>query len=428
MAFADPVHASGEEYRRLIVNGRTPPRTGQRQKDPSTVTSLRQRNRSLLLKRIIIDQETTRAELVDATGLSAASVANIVVELLDEGLIEERGSRSSQGGRPIAVIAPRADRAITVGIDVGERGIAAEIFNLSMIRIDREFRGGQVEESPERIASDIQDALAALRARNEERWSTLIGVGLGLPGIVENNADGTQTLYAQSLGWDAVDIADLCSLEGIPTFAENGAKLQTRAELWFGNAKHTDHAVVAMLGRGVGLGVISGGELVTGSRSAAGEWGHTTLQLNGDLCRCGNRGCVEAYIGGDAIVRRWKATGAEVTGSGWSALTHLTDADRAGDERAQRLVASVVDELGAALGTVVNLTNPTRVLLGGWVGEKLMAEYPTEIDAAIRRHALARPASQFILDGTKFGGDAVAAGAGLLPLEALIRTGWTISR
>lgn len=426
MTIADRVHASEGGYRRLIVNGRTPPRAGQRQNDPSTVTSLRQRNRSLLLKRIIIDEETTRAELVEATGLSAASVANIVVELIDEGLVEERGSRSSQGGRPIAVVAPRADRAITIGIDVGERGIAAEIFNLSMTRIDREFRGGQVEESPARIAADIRDALSALRARNEHRWDTLIGVGLGLPGIVENNADGSQTLYAQSLGWDAVNVAELCTIERTPVLAENGAKLQARAELWFGHAKNAEHAVIAMLGRGVGLGVISGGELVTGSSSAAGEWGHTTLQLNGAPCRCGNRGCVEAYIGGDAIVRRWKATGADVVGSGWSALSHLTAAAQAGDAQAHELMGAVIDELGAALGTMINLTNPTRVLLGGWVGEKLMSEYAMEIDAAIRRHALVRPASQFTLDRTQFGGDAVAAGAGLLPLDALIRTGWTI--
>lgn len=424
MTVLTPFEPPKAEYGRLIVNGRTATRRGATS-DPSTVTSLRQRNRSLLLKRIITEQETTRAELAQATGLSSASVGNIIVGLIDEGLVEERGSRSSQGGRPIAVIAPRADRAITIGIDVGERGIAAEVFDLSMNRVDREFRGGQAEESPESIAGDIRAALHTLNERNASRWKSLIGVGLGLPGIVEDNPDGTQTLYAQSLRWNPVGVADLCSLAGTPVYAENGSRLQARAELWFGNAKNADDAVIAMLGRGVGLGIVTAGELMSGSRSAAGEWGHTTLQLNGEICRCGNRGCVEAYIGADAIIRRWKTLNPSVAGTGWTALGSLIEAAHAGERAAQDLVSSVIDEMGAALGTVVNLTNPQRVLLGGWVGEKLVAEYPNEIEAAVRRHALARPASQFVLQNTRFGGDAVAAGAGLLPLDALITSGWT---
>ncbi len=412
-------------YRRLIVNGRTESRAGRLPAEASTVTSLRQRNRALLLKRIILVQETTRAELAQATGLSLASAANIVAELIDDGLVEERGNRSSQGGRPIAVIGPRAERALMVGIDVGERGIAAELFDLSMNRVDRVFRGGQREETPDLIAEDIRGALDELATRHRTRWDALIGVGLGLPGIVESAPDGAQTLYAQSLGWDPVNIADLCSLPGIPVFAENGAKLQARAELWFGNATGAEHAIVAMLGRGIGVGIITGGEAATGSHSAAGEWGHTTLHLDGRVCRCGNRGCVEAYLGGDAIITRWKERGAQVTGTGWTALTSLIDAERAGDTTASALVAEILNELGAALGNLVNLTNPTDVLLGGWVGEKLAGEYADRILAAIRRHALARPASQIALAGTHFGGDAVAVGAGLLPLEALIHGGWS---
>lgn len=407
------------KYRRLIVNGRTEHRGSQPSLEASTVTSLRQRNRALLLKRIILEQETTRAELAHATGLSPASAANIVTELIEEGLVEERGNRSSRGGRPIAVIGPRADRAITIGIDVGERGIAAEIFDLSMNRVDREFRGGQTEESPELIAQDIDAALEALKTRNNDRWDTLIGVGLGLPGIVETDQTGTQTLYAQSLGWDPVDVAHLCKPAQVPVFAENGAKLQARGELWFGNAKNADHAIVAMLGRGVGLGIITCGDI------AAAEWGHTTLQIGGRHCRCGNTGCVEAYLGADAIIGRWKEAGAEVTGTGWGALTALIDADHNGDTIAHNLMTDIVDELGAALGNLVNLTNPTDVLVGGWVGEKLLSEYRDQIDASVRRHALARPASHITLAGTHFAGDAVAAGAGLLPLEALILTGWT---
>ena len=412
-------------YRRLIMNGPQQHRIAPTSVDASTVTALRQRNRALVLKHVILAGETTRAEIAAEIGLSAASAANIVIELIDDGLVEERGNKSSRGGRPITILGPRTDTAVTVGIDVGERGVAAELFDLSMNRIDREFRGGEQAETPELLAADIAAALEALRSRHPERWGTLLGVGLGVPGIVETDERGTQMLYAQSLGWEPVDIDDLCRIENAPVLAENGAKLQARAEMWFGNAKDAQHAIVAMIGRGVGMGVVTNGDIATGSRSSASEWGHTTLNVNGEICRCGNRGCVEAYLGADAILRRWQATGASVPGSGWSALGALIEASR-DEPGAHDLIESIIVELGAAIGSMVNLTNPDRVVIGGWVGERLIDAFPAEIDASIKSHALRRPGSQYELTGTRFGGDAVAIGAGLLPLEALISTGWTV--
>ncbi|GAA2629578.1 ROK family transcriptional regulator [Dactylosporangium fulvum] len=385
----------------------------------STVTTLRQRNRALVLKHVILAQQTTRAAIARDSGLSTASAANLVADLINDGLVEERGSVSSKGGRPIALIGPRAESAVTIGADIGERGVAVEMFDLAMNRIDREFRGGAEEESPEKIGVDLQDALEALRDRNAARWPTLLGIGLGLPGLVEVGADGRQMLYAQSLGWPPVPVASLCDV-GTPVLAENGAKMQTRAELWFGNARGASHALVALLGRGVGIGVVTDGRLMQGSHSSAGEWGHTVVERGGRVCRCGNRGCVEAYVGAGAILDAWRRTGATFEGTGWRAIGELITAAGAGDPAASAIVDDVVDCLGAALGGMVNLTGPERIVIGGWVGLRLMESLSDRIGASIRRHSLARPAGQFRLLGAAFGGDAVATGSALLPLEAMI--------
>ncbi|MET7396775.1 ROK family protein [Dactylosporangium sp. NPDC005572] len=385
----------------------------------STVTTLRQRNSALVLRHVILAQQTTRADIARDCGLSTASAANLVADLIADGLVEERGSVSSRGGRPIAVIAPRAESAVTIGADIGERGVAVEMFDLSMQRIDREFRGGAEEESPEKIGVDLQDALEALRERHAARWPTLLGIGLGLPGVVEVGADGRQMLYAQSLGWPPVPVAALCDV-GMPVLAENGAKMQARAELWFGNARGAGHALVALLGRGVGLGVVTEGRLMQGSHSSAGEWGHTVVERGGRVCRCGNRGCVEAYVGADAILDAWRGTGATFEGSGWRAIGELLTAAAAGDPSASAVVDDVVDCLGAALGGMVNLTGPERIVIGGWVGLRLMESLAPHLEASIRAHSLARPGAQFRLLDAAFGGDAVATGSALLPLEAMI--------
>ncbi|MEU0561852.1 ROK family protein [Dactylosporangium sp. NPDC006015] len=385
----------------------------------STVTTLRQRNRALVLKHVILAQQTTRAAIARDSGLSTASAANLVADLIGDGLVEERGSVSSKGGRPIALIGPRAESAVTIGADIGERGVAVEMFDLAMNRIDREFRGGAEEESPEKIGVDLQDAIEALRDRNAGRWPTLLGIGLGLPGLVEVGADGRQMLYAQSLGWPPVPVASLCDV-GVPVLAENGAKMQTRAELWFGNARGASHALVALFGRGVGIGVVTEGRLLQGSHSSAGEWGHTVIERGGRLCRCGNRGCVEAYLGADAILDAWRSTGATFEGTGWRAIGELLTAAGTGDPSAAAIVDDVVDCLGVALGGMVNLTGPERIVIGGWVGLRLMESLGDRIESAIRRHSLSRPAGQFRLLDAAFGGDAVATGSALLPLEAMI--------
>jgi len=388
--------------------------------EPSTVTSLRQHNRARVLRQIILARETTRATIARESGLSAASAINIVLELIADGLVEEKGSVSSGGGRPIAILSPRADSAVTIGADIGERGVAVEMFDLAMNRVDREFRGGREMESPAQIADDLANALTALRERNTDRWPNLLGVGLGLPGIVETDPSGKQTLFAQSLGWPPVDISDLCDV-GAQVHAENGAKMHARAELWYGAAKGFDHALVALLGRGVGLGVVADGKLAHGSHSSAGEWGHMIVERNGRPCPCGNRGCVEAYIGSDAIFTAWRQRGGVFEGSGWGALGTLLQSAENGVPEAVSVLDETIDYLGIALGGLVNLYNPDRVVIGGWVGLRLMESVAERVHASVRGGSLSRPGSQFDTVGAKLGGDSVAIGSALLPIEALIR-------
>lgn len=386
---------------------------------PSTVTTLRQRNRARVLTQIVLDGRTTRADIARECGMSAAAATKIVAELTNEGLVMETGSLSSQGGRPIALIERRPEGAYLIGADVGERGVAVELFDFAMNRVDREFSGGGATENPQTIAADIGRALAALRGRNPGAWERLAGVGLGLPGIVESSPDGTQTLYAQSMGWPPVPIPQLVDVS-VPVLAENGAKTLAKAEQWMGAAKGIDHAIVALLGRGVGLGLISDGGLQRGSAGSASEWGHVVVERGGRKCRCGRRGCIEAYLGADAMLAAWAERGGTFDGDGWRAIGALLTSS---DPGAQAVVDEAVDVLGQGLGGLVNLTNPQRVVIGGWVGLRLMEHLTPRIEAAVRENALDRPGSQFELLPATFGGDTVAVGAALLPLEAVISRG-----
>lgn len=384
-----------------------------------TIRSLRTQNRSAALIHLITAGQATRAEIAAAAGLSSASATNIVADLMAEGLVAETGVLASQGGRPTSVIQPVPDGAYFIGADVGERGVAVELFDLSMTRVDREFRGGSTEESPDAIGHDLSAAVEALQQRHAERWPRVVGIGLALPGIVETDPAGAQTLYAESLGWPPVPVRPLLTHD-LPLIAENGAKTQAKAEQWFGAARGVDHALVALLGRGVGLGVIADGEVYSGHASSAAEWGHVALDRSGPTCRCGRPGCVEAFLGAQGILDRWAQVGGVFEGSGWRAMGELLDAAESGSSPAVQVVDEVVANLGVALGGLVNLYNPERVIVGGWVGMRLMERLAPRIEAATKAAALQRPASQFSLHACTFGGDTVAIGAAVLPLETLI--------
>ena len=386
---------------------------------PATVSDVRQRNRRQALRSIILAGEISRAELARECGLSIGSVTNLATELIAEGLVIEAGVIASRGGRPVTLLAPNPSGAYLLGADVGERGVAVELFDLAMNRVDREFRGGHEGENLQGITTDLQGAIEALRDRNGDAWEHLVGIGLGLPGLVESDAADGQVLYAQSLGWPAVAIADLVPGD-IPVYAENGAKTLAMAEMWNGAAKGVDEALVVLLGRGVGLGIVSDGELRHGYASSAGEWGHLKIVRNGKQCRCGGQGCVEAYLGADAILDSWREAGGAFEGSGWRAIGALLDAERAGDPIAVSVVEDVVATLGSALGGLVNLTNPQRVVIGGWVGLRLMETLATRIETATRAESLDRPGSQFEMVPCRFGGDTVALGAAMMPLGALL--------
>lgn len=411
------VEGESTDYRRTVTSADHP--RANHVADGATVTSLRQRNRALALTHILRKRQTTRAELARECGMSSASAGNMVADLIDDGLVVESGWRSSRGGRPIAVIAPNAEGAYAIGADVGERGVAVEMFDFGLHMVDREFKGGGRQETPTDIEKDLRTALAALRERNSDRWDRVIGVGLGLPGVVEVSPAGEQVLYSQSLGWDPLVIpSDLAG--GLPVFAENGAKTLANAELWFGAAAGVDHALVALLGRGVGMGVVTDGRIAHGVASSAAEWGHTKVNVGGRLCRCGARGCIEAYLGADALLTAWRDLGASPEGDGWRAIGALLDAAAAGDQSASTVVEEAIEVLGAGLGSQVNMTNPSRIIIGGWVGLRLMERHALAIRDAVLANCLDRFAEQVEVRAATFGGDTVALGSALMPVEALI--------
>jgi len=384
----------------------------------STVRDLRRDNRSVLLWSLFFSQPCSRQDLSWATGLSAGSVSNVVRELIDDGIVTEAGSVDSDGGRPRALLRMDSDYGRVIGVDVGETRIRVEMFDTTMtMRASADYALDPQEHGIDVVADRVRAGLASVLADGNCAASRVLGVGIGVPGVVEH--DGAEALvYAQTYGWDAVPLSRLLRTAGdFPLYIDNGAKTMGQAELWFGAGRGARQAVVCLMGSGLGASIVTGTPGLGGT-SASLEWGHTTVEVGGRSCRCGSRGCLEAYVGAGAILDRY---GRSLPGEDEeSALASLVAAADEADERAVRILDETALYLGAGIADLVNLFGPERIILGGWAGLLLGQRILPAVTEAAQRHALHHRFAQTSIELGGLGPDAVALGAATLPMERFL--------
>ncbi|MFI6677789.1 ROK family protein [Kribbella sp. NPDC050470] len=388
----------------------------------TTVRDMRRSNRSALLTTIYREGPLSRHELGLRTSLSAASVSNLVSELIAEGVVEEAGSVDSEGGRPRVLLRVSPTFRYVVGAEVGETRVKVELFDLAMnVLASAEYPIDAPQ--PAVVVKHVLEGLSTVIASSGVRSDLILGVGVGVAGVVEGNA----VVDAQTLGWDAVPLREMIAESTeIPIQVDNGANMLGQAEMWFGAGRGATDAVVALIGSGVGAALVADGSSYRGTRSSAGEWGHMTIAYGGRQCRCGALGCLEAYAGAEAVLERYREAGGTVSATDEeAALVELLDAVGT-SEVAATIVDATVGYLAAGVANLVNLVNPERIVLGGWAGLLLGERYLDDLRAAVGQHALRQPYSQVSIELCELGRDAVALGAATLPVLRLLRDGGVV--
>ncbi|GAA4251744.1 ROK family transcriptional regulator [Dactylosporangium darangshiense] len=385
----------------------------------ATTRDMRRRNRSTLLSELFFRGPLSRHDLSRITGLSAATASSVTAELLHEGIIIEAGQIESDGGRPRVLLRVNPGFGRLVGADVGETGVKVELFDLSMSRlatVDEPLPSSRPD--PSAVAGQLEAGIREVLAGVDP--DTVLGIGIGVPGTVEQS--DPPLVYAPTLGWRGVSFTDLLRERGItaPLFFENGAKTQGQAEMWFGAGRGAGNAVIVLVGSGVGAAVITNGTVYRGASSSAGEWGHTTVVYGGRQCRCGARGCLEAYVGAEGILERYRAIDPTRPAADGE-IADVTALVAADTPAAAETLAETAGILGAGIGNLVNLFNPERVVLGGWAGLALGARVLPQIRAAAQEQALEHPFGQVTIELCELGPDAVAFGAATLPMAELLR-------
>ncbi len=349
----------------------------------------RRHNRALVLRTLFHSGPISRADLARATRLTRVTASDLVAELLDEGLVEELGTRANQGvGKPATLLGIVADAALVLGLDLShDARFTAALIDLNGKVLERRSveRQGRTGERAVALAVELATELAAFSPR------PLLGAGVGSPGVVA--ADGTVT-EAPNLGWFEIGLARrLAAALPCPVHVANDANAAALGERTFGDANEPSLLLVK-IGHGVGAGVVIDGHLVLGDRFAAGEIGHVVVVAGrGQQCACGRRGCLETAIAAPLLRARLEATASPT-----------------------RVLAAAGRSLGVALAPVVSTLNLHDVVLSGPM-DVLEEPFRRAALETIRRRTMPAVGENVDLRFSALGEDDVLLGAAVLVLD-----------
>ncbi|WP_174247747.1 ROK family transcriptional regulator [Galbitalea soli] len=324
---------------------------------PGSQTSLREANRARIVDAIKRHGGLTQVELAGATGLSPATVSNIVKELTASGVLHTTPSTRS-GRRAQHVTLARA-LGIVAGVHFSQRHMRVALSDVANtvvaehnMPLAKDHRADNELDKATRLIADMLDSVDA-------QMDEILAVGIAVPAPVDI-ATGEISRSGLMRGWDGISIADLMHRRiKRPVYVDNEANLGALAEFRLGAARGRTNVAYLRLGQGIGAGLIINGAVFRGFSSGAGEFGHMTIDEHGPLCRCGNRGCLEAIAGGPAILDSLRE------GNGPGKLSDVIVHAIAGDPLCTRAIADAARHIGIAAANVVNLIAPERIVVGG---------------------------------------------------------------
>jgi len=269
-------------------------------------TTVRRANLGVVLQQIAAGEPRSRARVAAETGLTRGTVSSLVGELIELDLLRETGedARPGQVGRPAQTL-ELGDRVVAIGLEVNVDYLAVCVEDLTgTVRYERRVHTDNRRSKPvpvlKRLVRMAEEATAAIAAED----LIAAGAAVALPGLVE--AQTGTLLRAPNLGWSEIPVADEIAgrLPGLPVRADNEANLAALAEHWQGVARDLDNFICVFGEVGVGGGIFVDGELFRGAHGYGGEFGHLTVDPDGPPCKCGSTGCLETFVGQEAIVER----------------------------------------------------------------------------------------------------------------------------
>ena len=332
-------------------------------------------NRAAILRLIGLSGPIARTSIAARLGLSPATVTSITRELIESGIVRTADRAPSRGGGPALLLEIVGTSAHAFGVKIAPDHLVGVVVDLD---------GSVIRQYDERLdlsaSGGFEAAVAVLRRWLDAEETPLLGVGLGVPGVVDSS---TGTVTSPLIGWREFALRDaLQAALGIPVLVDNDVNTLAISERVYGRGRDVEDFIALTLGRGVGLGIVAGGDIYHGHGGGAGEFGHVTAVVDGPVCSCGKRGCLEAVIGDPALVATARDRG--IIGKRQGAAALLRKADD-GDAAARKVYAEAATLLGRSVANLVNVLSPGLILVSG-EGTQAWAHYEEAFGKSLQAH------------------------------------------
>jgi predicted NBD/HSP70 family sugar kinase len=365
-------------------------------------------NRVAVLRLIGAAGPIARTHIAQRLGLSPATVTSLTRELLERGVVRVADHAPSRGGRPAVLLELVGSAATALGVKVAPDHVVGVLVDLDaqvLGRYELELDAAR-HDSVDRLVEVLRGWIAEVPPS-----APLLGVGLGLPGVADVER---RTVSSPMLGWEELPLNDVLHERlGVPVLVDNDVNTLAVSERLYGRGRDVENFITVTIGRGVGLGIVAGGDIYHGFGGGAGEFGHISAVDDGPRCICGKHGCLEAVVADPALVAKARSLGVLSKRQGIARLRALADG---GSSEA----AGIFDAAGAVLGRsvagLVNVLSPELVLVSG-EGTQAWAHMADAFDGALRSNIFP-PLSAVAVEVDPWDDLKWAAGAAALVLRA----------
>lgn len=373
-----------------------------------------------ILTVIWCEKRISRAEIARKLAVSRSTVSDAVSTLLGTGLVREAGDGPSSGGRRPILLEFQDDACVILGVDMGATHVSVALTDLRGRVLGFADRPHPVRTDPEGTRSLIaQLCEECLRGTQKP----LLGIGISVPAPVNPEDPGHVSRLVLPAWEGQTGFEALGARFSAPVLVDNDANLGALAEHWWGAGQGKDDFTYIKISTGIGAGQMINGAIYRGASGFAGEIGHISVVPEGEPCICGNRGCLGTVVGSQALVDRAEALRPRYPDSllfdGDLTIDAVEDAALDGDPLGLQVVREAADHLGLAIAEVLNLMNPSSVIVGGnlaRVGEVLLVP----LREAVLPRTLVSSVAASEIRTSDLGPRSVAIGAATLVLDAAL--------
>ncbi len=392
------------------------------------VPTVRAKDKAVIMTAIRQFGPVSRVGIHELTRLRPATISILVRELLVEGKLKVAGPADNPTGRKQVLLRINEESGFVIAVDFDEEFVDVALLDL-FPRVKSSLREPtNLREGMEGLIHQLFSCVRKIVRQTGLNWRDVHGIGVGVPGLV-NGREGMVIMSSTIEFWKQVPLQRLFEKEfGISAAVENNSRTKAVAERVLGAGEMAEDMIYAEYGKGIGSGIIVHGQVLHGHRFSAGEFGHTHILADGPACKCGSFGCLEAIAGIGALEARIRRAVAE---GGFSRSLELAEGDpnkitgwmvlkaaEMGDKLSRAIVEDLGKFLGLGLANLVNLFNPSVVVLDYRLqaaGQQLL----DQITSTVRLQALSHATEDLVCRFGKLGPDVGVLGASLLVTERL---------